>query len=140
MSELRNSYPELPQMPYQRTSVDMKEVIAYIKTLEVSSEVKIAMYVMFRMESGNGKSGINNNYGGIQADSGRWAPELEKHMTGTVVKKENGTGKVRRFIAFENVAGSLGFPGKPCSKKRAVCRRHQHQDNNHENQHTKRMV
>jgi len=29
-------------------------------------------YCIFRNESANGKSGVNNNYAGIQADVGRW--------------------------------------------------------------------
>jgi hypothetical protein len=40
-----------------------------------ATNVKRASYVMFRNESGNGAKGINNNYCGAQADSGRWQPE-----------------------------------------------------------------
>lgn len=75
-------------------------IVEYLKSLQESKPVKIAAYVMFRMESGNGKSGINNNYCGFQADSGRWPAHFDNHITGTVTKNENKTGKERIFLAF----------------------------------------
>lgn len=103
-----NSYPELPQMPYVKTSVAMQKVMDLIAKYPVSKAVKIAAYVMFRNESGNGTSGINNNYTGIQADSGKWALQ-SKHIVGTVIQKGNREGYDRRFLAFDSVEGNLDF-------------------------------
>ncbi|AYD48205.1 hypothetical protein [Arachidicoccus soli] len=106
---VENSYPELPVLPFERTSVSMDDVIAYLQSLTVDLSIKIAAYVMFRQESANGQSGVNNNYLGIQADSGRWADYLNSHLTGTVVKDENMTGQSRRFLAFDSFEGSIDF-------------------------------
>jgi len=104
-----NFYSTFPEQNYYRTSVEMGEVIDALKKFKVSRAVKIAAYVIFRQESGNGKSGINNNYIGAQADSGRWPIELDKYISGWTQKKENMTGKSRLFLAFASVEGSLAF-------------------------------
>lgn len=104
-----NFYSTFPEQPYYRTQVEMGEVIARLKQFEVLAAIKIACYVIFRNESGNGRSGINNNYCGFQADSGRWPAHLDKYVTGWTQKKENMTGKSRLFLTFSNVSGSLAF-------------------------------
>ena len=106
---VKNSYPELPELNYLKTKVEMGEVVYYLKSLSVPAPVKIAAYVMFRNESANGTAGINHNYLGIQADSGRWADHLAVHFVGTIVKNENMTGNQRRFLAFKSYEGSLAF-------------------------------
>jgi len=70
---MTNYYPGKPVLKYQKTSVEMGAVIPYLQSLNVPFEVKIMTYIIFRNESGNGSSGINNNYGGFQADSGLFA-------------------------------------------------------------------
>lgn len=104
-----NFYSTLPEQNYYRTTVEMGEVINALKKFPVSREVKIACYVIFRNESGNGRSGINNNYIGAQADSGRWPDHLDRYITGWTQKKENMTGKSRLFLTFAGVEGSLAF-------------------------------
>lgn len=106
---IKNSYPELPQLKYAQTSVLMDDVIAYIKTFKENKEVKAAAYAMFREESGNGRYGVNHNYIGAQADVGRWNEYLLEHVTGTLVKKENDTGDLRRFLTFDSYKGSIDF-------------------------------
>jgi hypothetical protein len=106
---VKNYYPEYPEVPYYKSSVEMGAVVSYLKGLKVDKAVKVAVYVIFRNESGNGKSGVNNNYAGIQADNARWPDYLNKHIKGTVVKKENLTGKERRFLAFDNFSASIDF-------------------------------
>lgn len=106
---VRNSYPEKPIVPYRKTTVPMKDVIAYIYSLPVELEVKRATYIFFRNESTNGTKGINNNYAGIQADSGRWPAKFDAHVVGTVELKENGTGLLRRFVAFKDFRASVDF-------------------------------
>ena len=106
---IKNSYPELPELQYYRTSVEMGLVVSYLKSLNVSKAIKCAAYVMFRQESGNGRSGVNNNYLGIQADVARWPDSLNKYVNGTVLKKENMTGNYRRFLSFDSFEGSIEF-------------------------------
>jgi hypothetical protein len=97
----KNSYPNLPEIPVKKTSVDMPIVVAYAKTLvgKYLKEVVRTAYCIFRNESGNGKSGVNNNYGGIQADCGVWEGLDPTNINGTCVMKDNA-GDVRRFICF----------------------------------------
>ena len=102
-----NYYPEKPMLPYMKTSVEMAAIIGYLKSVEADKEIKRMSYVMFRNEGANGKSGINNNYCGFQADSGRWAAKFDNEISGIVSKVENGTGKQRLFLAFNNVGGCL---------------------------------
>ena len=102
-----NYYPELPQVPYAHTTVPMISVISYLKLLNCSQDVKRMAYIMFRNESGNGDHGINNNYCGIQADSGRWPAKFDPLFDGVVTKQENGTGKERIFLAFKSWEGCI---------------------------------
>ena len=104
---MTNAYPEKQILPYVRTSVEMGMVISFIKLATVDAEVKRMAYIMFRNESGNGKSGVNNNYCGFQADSGRWAALHDPGIAGVVEKRENGTGNIRLFLAFNSVEGCL---------------------------------
>ena len=105
----KNYYPELPVIDYHKTSIEMGAVVSALKYFDVCKEVRIAAYIIFRIESGNGKYGVNNNYIGAQADNNRWPDSLNQYIIGTAVKKENMTGKERRFLAFKDVSGSLAF-------------------------------
>ncbi|SKA29697.1 hypothetical protein SAMN04488128_103159 [Chitinophaga eiseniae] len=104
---MKNYYSEKPIVPYKRTQVEMPVVIQEIKKTDFPVEVKRAAYMVFRKESGNGMSGINFNFSGLQADAGRWPAQYDRLISGVVQTKENGTGKVRLFIAFNNLADSL---------------------------------
>lgn len=107
---IKNAYPEKPEVPYKKTSIDMASVIGYIQSVTAPIEVKRAAYVFFRIESNNGKSGVNNNYAGIQADGNRWPSIFDDLIVATSVKLENGnTGKVRRFVAFNSWKDSVNF-------------------------------
>lgn len=64
-------------------------------------------YVIFRNESGNGLHGDNNNYGGIQADSGRWT-NLPGTPVATMVKRDSG-GDMRRFLCFGDDGYKISF-------------------------------
>lgn len=96
-------------VPYQRTTIDMGNVIAYMQGLSTPTEIKRAAYIIFRNESANGSSGINNNYLGVQADSGRWPEKFTPAIVGVVDKKENGTGNERLFVAFSAWQNSVDF-------------------------------
>lgn len=106
---MKNAYSNKPSLPYNRTTVEMGSVVSYLQSLAVPIEVKRASYIFFRIESGNGRSGVNNNYAGIQADGARWPALYDNKIAGTVTKKENGTGKERIFIAFHSWKDSVDF-------------------------------
>jgi len=95
-----NAYPELPRLPYRRTSVAMLDLIAHLRRAAFPLEVRRATYIVFRNESGNGRSGVNNNYSGMQADGARWPASLDHYFVGTTTTPENQTGDVRTFLCF----------------------------------------
>jgi hypothetical protein len=108
---MANAYPELPALQYQRTSVPMADVIAYLQSADLPAEVKRSTYIVFRNESANGQSGVNNNYAGMQADGavlmpngelkgGRWEASIEHYFVGTTTAIESGTGRQRVFLCF----------------------------------------
>lgn len=104
---MKNFYADKPMVAYKKTTINMKIVIAALAALKVDREIKRMAYIMFRNESSNGNSGINNNYCGFQADSGRWNKSHDDKITGVVLKTENGTGKQRLFLAFKSIDGCL---------------------------------
>ncbi|MCW3466486.1 glucosaminidase domain-containing protein [Chitinophaga nivalis] len=106
---MKNAYPELPVVPYMKTAVEMGAVVSFLKAVDFPVAVKRAAYCFFRIESGNGKSGVNNNYAGIQADGARWPAVYDDLIVATSEKKENGTGKLRRFVGFNSWQDSLRF-------------------------------
>jgi len=106
---MKNAYPEKPAVQYRKTKVEMGSVVKYLQGLTVPAEVKRSAYIMFRFESANGSKGINENYVGAQADSGRWPAKFDGKIVGTVVKNENGTNKERIFLAFSSFTDSLDF-------------------------------
>ena len=99
---MANAYPELPTEPYERTSVPMPDVITYLQDAALPVEVKRATYIVFRIESANGRSGVNNNYSGMQADGARWPDSLTHYFTGTTTATEGGTGRQRIFLCFDS--------------------------------------
>lgn len=110
---IKNAYPELPVLKYERTAVTLSDVVVYIKSLLLPIPIKAAMYTMFRFESANGTKGVNNNYTGIQADGNRWADRFTPDMSGTISMQENGQngvpGKVRIFIGFKTFEGCINM-------------------------------
>ncbi|MGP0088655.1 MAG: hypothetical protein ACLPKB_01645 [Xanthobacteraceae bacterium] len=105
--DVHNAYPELPVLPFVRTTVAMNDVVQYISGMAISVPVKRAAYVIFRNESGGGQDGINNNYIGLQADGDRQADKWTPLFAGTCVHAENMTGNLRRFICFKSWQGCV---------------------------------
>jgi hypothetical protein len=102
-----NAYPELPQLPYEATTVAMTDVIAYLQAMDAPTEVKRSCYCIFRTESGSGAHGICQNYIGAQADGARWPDKWTPLIAGTVTEPENGTGRTRIFLAFDRWQTSI---------------------------------
>jgi hypothetical protein len=117
MGKINNAYPELPEVAYKHTKVEMPIVVAYIKTLSYPLEVKRMTYCIFRIESGNGSSGVNNNYCGIQADGSRLGGNFDKLVTGTCVLNENMKKKPRRFCCFEDFKPSIDYLAAKVAKR-----------------------
>ena len=99
-SGVPNSYPKFLVLSYAKTTLPMSDLVSYLNTQgDISKEVKIALYIMWVNESARGKAGINNNYGGFQADVGHWPSKFDDFINGTCVKTDNG-GHRRRFLCF----------------------------------------
>lgn len=98
---VKNSYPSLPELAYKRTSVEMPVVVSFAKGLvaKYNKETVRTAYCIFRNESANGKSGVCNNYGGIQADVGPWKGLSMSNVVGTCIKIDNNLER-RRFLCF----------------------------------------
>ena len=105
-----NFYPQFPEIPYKRTSVEMPLLVIFAKTLilKYGIEVVRTSYCMFRNESANGTKGVNNNYAGIQADNAVWEGLDLSNVVGTCVKIDSGND-TRRFICFNEDGYKSGF-------------------------------
>jgi hypothetical protein len=93
-------YPELTEIPYQATSVDMKLVITYLAIKPQRAAIKQMAYVIFRNESANGAKGVCNNYIGMQNDSGRWPQKYDPYFKNVCFHPENLTKRMRGFLCF----------------------------------------
>ena len=92
----KNVYEELPVFTYKKTTIDFGKFVEYAK----SKELNIFALAIIFIESKEATKGINNNYGGIQADNRRWKyPNFENIITGTCVVIDN-TKTNRRFVTF----------------------------------------
>lgn len=106
---IKNAYSELPEVQYKKTSINENDIIVYLQSLKIPSEIKRTVFTIFSNESARGQKGVNNNYAGIQADGRRIGGEFDKRVVGTCVIKENGTGKERRFVAFNSFKDSIDY-------------------------------
>lgn len=107
----KNYYPQLPEVPYKKTSVEMSLVLLFARSLVATSfdkEVVRSAYCIFRNESANGKAGVNNNYIGLQADNAKWEGLDLTNVVGTSVKVD-GAGDTRRFICFNENGYKASF-------------------------------
>ena len=104
----KNVYPDKPEVPYQQTTVSKKEVIDYLNyRTDFDVNIKRSVLAIWRNESRNGLSGVNNNYFGIQADNNKW-PDSENYVTGTAVQVDSGNA-TRRFAVFPDYKSNLLF-------------------------------
>ena len=105
MTIIKNSYPELQEIAYLKTKIEMPDVVIFAKSLvgKYSKEAVRMAYAIFRFESANGSKGVNNNYAGIQADVGRWK-NLPGNPVATCVKSDVANN-MRRFLCFDKEDG-----------------------------------
>ena len=97
---VKNAYPELPEVKFIPTQVDPIAVRNYINAMDIPLELKLSSYTIFAIESGHGQKGVNNNYGGIQTDGGRWGQPMDSFIIATTVAVENLRKIQRRFAVF----------------------------------------
>lgn len=124
---IRNSYPELPEIPYQKTMVEMGLVVLHAKTLisKYGFDAVCSGLAIFRNESANGNKGVNHGYCGTQADAGRWVIDWNATIgkpIATSIKKDNA-GAVRRFLCFKKEEGykvSLEIATIKCKEREII--------------------
>jgi hypothetical protein len=114
---VKNAYPELPVIPYKKTTVQMPLVVAYIKTLNYTLEIKRTTYCIFRIESGNGSKGVNGNYCGIQADGAKLGGSFDVMVKATCIEPENMTKNPRRFACFSDFKPSIDYLAAKVAKR-----------------------
>jgi len=100
-------YPEKPEVPFTRTFIPQSQLATYLKkkvAAGLNKNVAIAVMAKSISEQGSGDQlkGFNNNFYGVQTDSGRWNAKYDSFIIGNVFIKENKTGKPRAFAAFSS--------------------------------------
>jgi hypothetical protein len=103
----KTAYSELPIIPYVRTYISDDEAMRILKP-NFSKEVALAVFAIMKNEQGEGDRfrGFNNNYGGVQTDSGRWSNS--NVITGRLCLKDGG-GEFREFASFNTAEESIKF-------------------------------
>lgn len=111
----KNSYPQLPEEQYKKTTTTNDVMLCYLKTRDdLTPSLKSSAMIVFRNESGNGSKGINHNYGGVRGDVGVWSGNSTKIKGTVVVPKSpdddttNGSDQVR-YITFEKPEDFMDF-------------------------------
>lgn len=107
MSEAKNFYPELPEIPYKKTALHEADVVAYIHTLPFATEVKRTVYAVSYNETAGFQALVNNNAAGLQGDNAHWRHSWDMRIVATTVKRENMTGNARRFLVFDKWQSSI---------------------------------
>lgn len=107
---MKNYYPSKVVVPFQSVNIGMQQLINAIKASNLASEVKRAVYIIVRNETGNGHSVVNvTNPGGVQSDSGQWPSQWDDKIVATCVMDENRTGKQRGFVVFDTLQSGIDF-------------------------------
>jgi uncharacterized protein (TIGR02594 family) len=94
-----NAYKDLPVVPYAKTTMSTTAIAGELLSQNIDVNIKRAAYVLICNESASGQAGINNNYGGLQADVGRWSHDYDQYISATCVVTDN-SGAKRRFLCF----------------------------------------
>ncbi len=109
-----NSYAgQLQEIAYQAIPVSRDDLRTYIDSTNYNAEQKTSVMTLIRNEgssdsTGKYKFGINNNFGGIQADVDKWPRKWEPHFVG-VVHEHDRNGDYRWFIAFDTWQSCVDF-------------------------------
>jgi hypothetical protein len=107
---MKNFYSDKPVVAFEAVNVGMPALIDAIKSADAPKEVKEAVYIIIRNETGNGHSVVNGtNPGGVQSDSGKWPDKWDSAIAATCVMKENRTGNERGFVVFDSLENGVAF-------------------------------
>ena len=102
---VKTYYEDKPIVDFTPTYIPKTQLASYLKTkIKEGLNKNIAIAVMAKsiseQGSGNQLKGFNNNFYGVQTDSGRWASKYDTSIVGNVYVAEGATGKQRAFAAF----------------------------------------
>lgn len=104
------NYPLLPLVSNQWTKIPVTDLIKKLKTSGFDPNVSKSIYGIILNEAARDKSkknfiGINNNYSGVQTDSGVWG---YANFVGQTARVDSG-GFNRMFAVFEDLESFLTF-------------------------------
>lgn len=104
-----NFKKDVPVVPYQKIAVPEADVIAYVDSLFIKTEVKRSVFIVVYNEAAAFNSLVGGtldgkqlyNIAGIQEDNAPWSKMWDKYIKATTVKCESMTGNPRRFALFD---------------------------------------
>ena len=114
LSNSKTSYPEKPIVSFQRTYLKQSDLAKYLKQKineGLNKNIAIAVLAKAISEQGDGTNlrGFNNNFYGVQTDSGRWNSRYDNIITGNVIIPENKTNKIRAYASFKTSTSGADF-------------------------------
>jgi hypothetical protein len=97
----RTNYPvaNYPEIATVFSSQPRNTILNYVKTLPYSLAVRRSVWASIGIETGWGKSIINNNCNGMQTDGGLW-PFADLYIIGVTNFRENKTNSCRSFACY----------------------------------------
>jgi hypothetical protein len=103
----KSNYPNIPLINKNPTTLSYVDLANYLNSLSIDKNLKIAILAKSINEQGKGTylSGYNNNYFGIQTDSGNWGSIGDQYITGRFIASDSKT--TREFASFNNWKGGV---------------------------------
>ena len=104
------NYPFLPIIENEWTKISIADTIRAIKAKNFNSTLSRSLFAVILAEAAKSKDkksfvGLNNNYAGIQTDSGIW---MNSNFEAQTAKIDSG-GKPRMFAVFTDFETFLDF-------------------------------
>ena len=117
-SPYKTNYPNLPIVSASNTYILISDASKAIKNLPFTDNIKRSIFALMWEEAAKdptGKywKGINNNYGGVQTDSGQWHSPNFNGQTA----KQDSTGAFRMFATFDTFSSFAQFLGMRVQEK-----------------------
>lgn len=126
---VKTSYKNLPTYTFTRSIVTREYFADKLKAMvtdgKLTKDQAIGVLAIILSEAridGDKVKGFNNNFGGIQTDSGRWGGPLDKLIIGNVFVRDNRQddghgGDMRAFAVFKTPDDFLEFKADSIKKK-----------------------
>ncbi len=104
------NYPLLPVVANEWTTISIRDTVNAIKAKQYGKNLSLAIFALIIAEAAKDRAtgnlkGLNNNYAGVQTDSGVWG---YSNFIAQTAKIDSG-GKPRMFAAFDSFADFLDF-------------------------------